>query len=359
VRSDVRTIDWFATRDDSVDVVGQDFNPALQQLLDDELASDPTTTRGLTNHLPMALVAKERLGADADELLRFATLYSRRITTLDEPSTRLEETTWHSAIGERAAAADLRDYFSRCVKDEGPDVVLRSHLPALLPGISGAAFHGAIRLAYAIEVSSPSRIAAGLAYLAEVASPLRSLESGAVTTRDPTEVLLDVSRSLDPPVPPKGVNITEAMYAVAQSDRFDAAVSSLEVTKDTNQKLARMALLLYASTDDFTALHGVTGFEAIAALRPWIDDGELLSRFAFQALLAAYLSIGSPSLWSPDRLDEFVGANERDPTDVATVAAFNDDEHVSKLVYTAQRSWATTGDPLYLAVAARKSFANS
>ena len=72
-------------------MVGQDFNPALQQLLDDELTSDPTTTRGLTNHLPMALVAKERLGADADELRRFATLYSRRITTLDEPSTRLEE----------------------------------------------------------------------------------------------------------------------------------------------------------------------------------------------------------------------------------------------------------------------------
>ena len=48
-------------------MVGQDFNPALQQLLDDELTSDPTTTRGLTNHLPMALVAKERLGADADE----------------------------------------------------------------------------------------------------------------------------------------------------------------------------------------------------------------------------------------------------------------------------------------------------
>jgi hypothetical protein len=40
---------------------------------------------------------------------------------------------------------------------------------------------------------------------------------------------------------------------------------------------------------------------------------------------------------------------------VATIAAFNDDEHVSKLVYTARRSWTKTADPLYLAVAARKT----
>ena len=37
----------------------------LQELLGDELASDPTTVRGLTNHLPMALVAKQRLMSKA------------------------------------------------------------------------------------------------------------------------------------------------------------------------------------------------------------------------------------------------------------------------------------------------------
>jgi hypothetical protein len=340
-------------------MVDQNFNPALQQLLDEELATDPTTVRGLTNHLPMALVAKERLGADADELVRFATLYSRRITALEEPTTHLEETTWRTAIGERDAAADLRNYFVRRVGDAGTDETLRTHLPELLPGISGAAFHGVIRLAYAIEVSSPSRIAAGLAYLAEVGSPLKTLVPEAATTQDPVEALVALSKSPDLPVPPKGVNITEAMSSVARFDLFDAAVSSLEVTDASDQKLAEMALRLYASTDDFTALHGVTGFEAVSALRPWIGDGELLSRYAFQALVAAYLSIGSPPLWSTDRLDEFVGSNAHDPTEVASIAAFHDDEHVSKLVYTAQRSWGTTGDPLYLAVAARKAFADS
>jgi hypothetical protein len=100
----------------------------------------------------------------------------------------------------------------------------------------------------------------------------------------------------------------------------------------------------------------VTGVEAINSIRPWIDDNELLSRFAFQALGAAYLSIGAPPLWSRDQLDEFVGTNGTDPREVTSSAAFSTDEHVSKLVYTARRSWAKTNDPLYLAVAARKAF---
>jgi hypothetical protein len=338
--------------------MGQNASPVLQELLNEELGTDPTTVRGLTNHLPMALVAKEGLGADADELIRFAKAYATKITALDEPSVRLDDVTWKSAMGVREAAADLRDYFVRSVAEVGVDESLRSHLPDLIPGIGGGAFHGVIRLAYAIEVSSPSRIAAGLAYLAEVGSPLRPLMPGDATTRDPSKVLVDLSRSPNLPEATKLKDIDEEMRFVAQSDLFDAAISSLEVSDDTFQRLARTALHLYASSDDFTALHGVTGMEAISAIRPWVDDDELLGRFAFQALAAAYLSIGAPPLWSRDRLDEFAGSNERDPTEVNSIAALSDDEHVSKLVYTARRGWEKTSDPLYPAVAARKAAAS-
>ena len=304
----------------------------------------------------MALVAKEGLGADADELIRFAAAYATRITTLDEPSKRLDENNWRSAIGNYEAAADLRNYFVRQVGEAGTDETLKKHLPVLMAGFGGAAFHGVIRLAYAIEVSSASRVAAGLAYLAEVGSPLRALVPGATGVLDPMAILAALSKSPDLSGRPESKSIDEAMRNVANSDLFDAAVASLEVTEHTDQDLARAALHLYASTDDFTALHGVTGVEAINSIRPWIDDNELLSRFAFQALGAAYLSIGAPPLWSRDQLDEFVGTNGTDPREVTSSAAFSTDEHVSKLVYTARRSWAKTNDPLYLAVAARKAF---
>jgi len=339
----------------SVDGVGPNDNQVLRELLDEELETDPTTVRGLTNHLPMALVAKHGLGADADELIRFAANYSSRITVLDEPSHRLDERSWRSAIGHYDAAADLREYFVRQVNDEGADETLRTHLPALLPGISGAAFHGVIRLAYAIEVSSPSRIAAGLAYLAETGRPLKELAPGAPTTHDPEEILVGLSEVPAPHVPTGLRTIDEELRFVAQSEHFDASVSSLEIDDGTDERLNGAALRLYASTDDFTALHGVTGLEAISRIRPWVDDQELLSRFAFQALVAAYLSIGAPELWSQDRLEQFVGSDVSDPAHVASTAAYSDDEHVSKLVYTARRSWEKTGDPLYLAIASRRT----
>ena len=341
----------------SVVVVGHNVSQVLQGLLDDELGADPTTVRGLTNHLPMALVAKEGLGADADELIRFAAAYSSRITVLDEPSRRLDEGNWRSAIGNYGAAADLRSYFVRQVAEEGTDEALKRHLPALMAGIGGAAFHGVIRLSYAIEVSSPSRVAAGLAYLAEVGSPLRTLVPVTTTeSRDPMAILAALSKSTELPGRPESKSIDEEMRTVAKSDLFDDAVASLGVTEHTFQDLAHAALHLYASTDDFTALHGVTGLEAIDAIRPWIDDDELLSRFAFQALAAAYLSIGAPPLWSRDQLDEFVGSNQVEPNAVLSSAAYSADEHVAKLVYTAHRSWVKTDEPLYLAVAARKAF---
>jgi hypothetical protein len=194
-----------------------------------------------------------------------------------------------------------------------------------------------------------------LAYLAETGQPLKELAREESTTTDPVAIFADLSRAPGLPAPIRQKRIDEEMRAVAQSDIFDLAVSSLAITDETDALLARAALHLYASTDDFTALHGVTGYEAISSIRPWVDDQQLLSRFAFQALVAAYLSIGAPPLWSRDRLDEFAGSNDRDPLDVASIAAFSDDEHVSKLVYTARRSWAKTADPLYLATAARKT----
>lgn len=303
----------------------------------------------------MALVAKERLGADAEELIRFAAAYSTRIVPLHESEFRLDEKSWKAAIGQRGAAADLRTYFVRLVAEAGTDEALRSHLPALLPGLGGGAFHGVIRLSYALEVSSPSRIAAGMAYLAEVAAPLGPLIKGSATTQEPSEVLICLSKSTDWSAPPAKRTIDEEMRVVAQNALFSEVVSSLEITEGTEEKLAEAALLVYASSNDFTALHGVTGLAAITSLRPWIEDDVLLNRFAFQALVASYLSIGAPPLWSQDRLDALVNSNGSDFKEVSAVAALSDDEHVSKLVYTALRSWERTNNPLYLAVAARKA----
>jgi hypothetical protein len=335
--------------------VTKNDHSVLSELLDEELGSDPTTVRHLTNHLPMALVAKANLGADDDELRRFATIYARRNVPLAAVQHELTRANWTGAIGHKGASGDLRDYFVRVVNDAGIDETLTTHLPSLLPGISGAAFHGAIRLAYALEVQSPSRVAAGLGYLAEVATPLGPVTPSDAKSDDPVELMVNFSSSHRWTSAGEDQNIGDRMHSVAGEADFHSLTSSLRLDEHTGQKLAEAALLLYATTNDFTALHGVTGMAAISSLSQWIDDPSQVDLFSFQALAAAYLTIDAPPLWSRDRLDAFVASNDTSRADVMLVGATNNDEHVSKLIYTSHRNWEATGDPLYLAVAARKA----
>jgi len=335
--------------------VSQFDSSVLSELLDEELGSDPTTSRQLTNHLPMALVAKSHLGANDQELRRFAKMYARRNVPLAPVQHELDHTSWTTAIGQRGASRDLRDYFMRCVNDVGIDQTMTSHLPALLPGISGAAFHGAIRLAYALEVESPARVAAGLGYLAEVAAPLGPLVDTGIKSTEPLDLIAELSETFRWSDGAEDGNIGERMHAVAQHVEFQSLTLSLDINDDTQKKLANAALQIYASTDDFTALHGVTGFAAISALRAWCDAPELIDRYAFQSLAAAYQTIGCPSLWSQDQLDELVAHSVAAHDAVALVGANSNDEHVSKLIYTALHYWDDTHEPLYFAVATRRA----
>jgi hypothetical protein len=84
-----------------------------------------------------------------------------------------------------------------------------------------------------------------------------------------------------------------------------------------------------------------------------VNDVEQLDRAAFQALAAAYLTMGSPAIWSSSRLSEMMDTSTLDEFDVAARAGFSDDEHVAKIVFSSRRLHAVGGDPLYLAVAER------
>jgi len=325
----------------------------LNEVLDEELIYDATTKSGLTNHLPMALVAKAGLGAGSDELRRFAKAYRSRLAPLQVPHDRLTNVTWQRAIGEADAYPDLLAYFNREVTTNGLDATLRAHLDQLVEGVSGAGFHGVIRLAYALESDAPERVSAGLAYFGATAMKLGPLEKGPATSESPEELLQSLATDTRWGSMESVRMISGRMSLVASQPEFVHVASSLLVDEFTPRRLADAALKIYASTNDFTALHGVTGLEAISYLRPFVNDVERLDRASYQALAAAYLSMGAPPLWSNDRLDEMVASREIDDALVTSRAANSNDEHVAKLVYTATRRAEETGDPLYRTVAER------
>ncbi|HEY1826042.1 MAG TPA: questin oxidase family protein [Acidimicrobiales bacterium] len=324
----------------------------LGQMIDEDLDLDATTAEGLTNHLPMALVAKAGLGAPAKELKRFARRYRRRLAPTNRATVTLTSASWRRAVGEREAYPDLVEYFDQSIATEGIEQTLRRHLDALVDGISGAAFHGVIRLAYALDVASPARVATGLAYLSSSATVLGSLEAGPAQSNDAGEIMRRLASETGPIDEPVRT-IDARMRLVAQRPEFAHVAGALEINDNTFQQLNAVALRLYARTDDFTALHGVTGMEAIGKIRPYVSDRARLDRAAFQALAAAYLTIGAPDFWSGDWPNSMVEVTALDAEEVAARAALSNDEHVAKIVFTSLRMSRDSPDDLYLAVAER------
>jgi hypothetical protein len=297
------------------------FVAPLEALLDDELAYDPVTVQDFSDHLPMALVALDRLGASDSRLGEFALLYTRTLVPV------------------RAVVQAARDRYAADVAALGIDGAVRAHLPQFIPGIGSAAFHGVIRLAYAVEVGHAGQVAAALAYCAEVDEPLTAAPPPEVD--DDPVALLD-ALSTNPALAGhqfRAASISDRMAQVAAMPEF-AASAGLALCGDSLARIAAAARALHACTGDFTALHAVTGTHATRVLLPFLDDAQqaLALRFLFQAVAAAYLTIATPPITPVD------AARAPSWDELLAAALVSDDEHVVKLAYSAREESAVYGD---------------
>ncbi|MFA6262587.1 MAG: questin oxidase family protein, partial [Bacteroidia bacterium] len=123
---------------------------SLLALLDDGARFDAEYRNGLSNHLPMALLALRRLGADGARLEAFAARYAKRLEPAPAAVAWPAGDGWPERLGEREAWPAYRSLFGEWLAHESADTVLQQALPVLAPGCGAAAFHGLIRTAYAV-----------------------------------------------------------------------------------------------------------------------------------------------------------------------------------------------------------------
>ena len=116
----------------------------------------------LANHLPMTLIALDRMGAPVDSMARAFDANARQLQARDADTSPVSEPAdW---LGKGRNAGGLERYFEACASRNGLDAVLRDWLPRLLPGVAASAFHCLIRLAYAIDAGDRDEACAALAY---------------------------------------------------------------------------------------------------------------------------------------------------------------------------------------------------
>jgi hypothetical protein len=317
----------------------------LRQQLDRAAVYDAEYSRNLSSHLPMALVALARLGASEQRLAAFAQNYATRLRAAAALEPWPDGEPWQSRFGDPRAWPAYRTLFNDWVDHEGAPAVLEQTLPALLRGVGAAAFHGPIRVAYAIGSGHSHELADALAYWACRWFGLGVLpDSG--RERDPAVVLarLNIAK-------PRRPLIAERMALVADQVGFVRVVGGLRIdAADTLERLARLAAQLYAGSDNFTVLHLVTSSHALRLLLPWLDDDQRADALGHYWLAYAAGHVASGLVAGAEQA---ATGPSRPWSEIVARALVSDDDHFIKIVDSCREQEQAYGGDVWRAAASR------
>jgi len=321
------------------------MSEACRELLLQSRHHGPLYGNRLANHLPMALLALDRLGADAATMQRFAAGYAPKLLPAGESASALDP---HDYLGSAGDYPRFVLFFQHRIREAGVDAVLRDWVPVLMPGLAASAFHCLIRLAYAIEGGIGDEIALALAYWASDHATLPlSLEPGEGSLAEIAErVRARVGGHAFKP----GI-IIDRMLEIAWDPVLAGALVQ-PAAVPALREIARFALQAYGRREDFTLLHIVTGCHAFRIVQRYASDKALAARYLWQAALTAWLTVVA----APAGKDEGgEGGRAFSEAAIAAQAVRSSDDHVIKFCYSALCEYREYGDPGYLAAAARKA----
>jgi hypothetical protein len=303
----------------------------LHRLLDRNLALPAEYAHGMTNHLPMALHALHALGAGAPQLERFFAAYARRFEG------------GRAGCADPAGFAEARAVFDARIAEHGSDAVVAEALPRLWPGVAGAAFHGLIRTAHAVQAGHAGELAAALAYWAVRAQAVP--EAGPPSSPMPLAAWTGELEAAALQARFPGSSISGRMAHAVASPAYQRLAAALAPEDATLERLAGWAARLYARSGNFTVLHTVTGLRAARVLMArWpapAGTGPVLVRALTAALLASHLATNTAR------------APLRSWAEVRAAALASDDDHAVKLVHACVEETAAYGEGERLAAASR------
>jgi len=308
---------------------------------------DAEYASGLSSHLPMALVALARLGADDERLRSFEAAYAKRLHAAPPVEPWPAGEAWKQRLGDPRAWPAYRALFAQWIEAESAAEVLGQVLPALMPGVAASAFHGPIRVAYAITANHAGELGDALAYWAcrWFACGERLVVAPRTAARDPRPAL-DALRTIEVPEKPL---IALAMAAVAAHPDFLPLASRLEVDERTTlPRLAALAAERFVAAGGFTTLHLVTSAHAMRVLLPWLDAPDRAAALAHytQAFAAGWVTLqGAGAV-------PFDAAPLPWPELVAR-AIESDNDHVIKLVDSCRELERSDGGAVWAQAATR------
>lgn len=292
---------------------------------------DPNYQGDLANHLNMALYALHQLGTTEEGLKSFAEHYitEMSLTPMKAPEMIITTENYRSYFGQKRTYSAFVVFYKNMIETSSKEAVLKDQVPLFIEGFSGDAFHGLIRLAYAVLLDDEDELAKALAYMAQCYLPFQ-YKQPLETTDNPKEQLVRLSkikafqtfkfqRSL----------IAGRMIDIYEEPLFHESVKGLDDSLLTYDQVISLIIEIYGRTLDFTMLHGLTSTHALLILKPYFKDIKTVLQHHFYHLQLAYLStsctaIGDlPTCEQPPSWEEIFLATTK-----------STDPHTIKVVYS-------------------------
>jgi hypothetical protein len=332
------------------------LNPSLGQLLEDAQRFAPSYGGGLSNHLPMTLIALHGLGADSSVLAAHALRYAKRLEPQYRGDMQIDHARFERYLGDWSAHMSYREFFAKAIAQNGFEQTLAAWWPQLAPGIAAAGFHGLIRTAYGIDAKQALEQASGLAYLASAWTPLIDNDSPIPAGFERAEVTLTRlrehfgGRKID-----AGLIMEELRLATEEPNFFSSLriplLDSAEMCAMLRHDISRIAVRIYLADPTFNSLHLVTGTHALEIVLDKLPDAMHARTLAhyWVAFCAGYVGIGAPV---PADIPTSGTVNWQPAIDVALNTP---NDHTIKMVHTCRAQFARHGDAAYAAAALQVS----
>lgn len=316
-----------------------------QSLIEEGYSYSVSYANGLSNHLPMALIALDRMNAEEGDLQHFLDNYIKRLEPLPENTNFKKIVSIEEHLGNQTYFSAYLDFFKDEISSKGTLQVVEESIPLLIKSPSPCAFHCLIRTSYAISSGISHEIAMALAYWASEFITFKT--KIIIEKKDNLGELENLSLKFHNHNFAPG-NISVRMMEV--DNLLSESKGHITFPKYSLSSIAEVVLNLYAQTENFTLLHAVTATHAFRTLLPYINDKDMALQYLWQGIVLAFLSTGIP-------LPSLSSVYE-DPQitweEIFRKAVKSMDVHTIKLVYTSWEEWKEYDNDLYIQIAHKK-----
>lgn len=253
---------------------------------------------GLSNHIPMVSYSLYELGVPFNEIDKYLNTTVERIKISKEDLSKLyniDNDNFEKYLGIKDSFGSYYHYFSKKINKSNYLEAIGEFLPILIKGVAARAFHPLIRLSFAVRSENIEEVTKSLSYFASTFLP-HEFDALPSKSENPLEELKVLVESINNEEY-SGNLIADTIGNIYRLEGFKNNTFTLKGDyEQILHQLDKIINKLYVETQDFTILHGVTSKEAIKTLLPLVKDKEYVLQNYWIAILAAYISIGSPKI---------------------------------------------------------------